>query len=304
MKTGPLVSVIIPTYNHGHFVGEAIESVLTQTYPHHEIVVVDDGSTDGTANVVANYHGVRYVWQRNRGLSAARNRGIHESRGEYLVFLDSDDRLLPQHVELSLEALRSHPEAGWVCGDFRFIGKPPTWWRGHYCDPRPDHFGSLLRLDFVFVPHCVMYRREVVLRSGGFDERVKSCEDLEFYLRVIRQAPLYCHHRIVAEYRTSDEQMSRRWHTMLKWSMRVLQAQRPFLSRHPLYEDAYHVAIAKVRAHYGERAVWQMMPDARAGQWGRAIEAFGVLLRYYPMGLVNLLRGKARKLFFAKRLDA
>ena len=89
-----LVSVVIPCYNQAHFLGEAIESVLAQTYPHLEIVVVDDGSTDNTGEVAARYPGVRYVRQENQGLAAARNTGLRHSSGDYLVFLDADDRLL------------------------------------------------------------------------------------------------------------------------------------------------------------------------------------------------------------------
>ena len=91
----PLVSVIITSYNQARFLSDAIESVLTQTYSQFEMVVVDDGSTDNASEVVARYPGVRYMRQDNQGLSAARNTGLRESNGAYLVFLDADDRLLP-----------------------------------------------------------------------------------------------------------------------------------------------------------------------------------------------------------------
>src|SRR5690349_15716190 len=94
-----LVSIIIRCYNQGHFLGEAIDSALRQTYPHVEIIVIDDGSTDNTAEVVARYRGVRSIRQPNLGRCAAGNTGLGESRGEYLVFLDADDRLLPDAVE-------------------------------------------------------------------------------------------------------------------------------------------------------------------------------------------------------------
>lgn len=300
----PTVSVIIPSYNHGHFISEAIDSVLAQTYPHHEIIVVDDGSTDGTSEVVARCPNVRYVWQRNRGLPAARNRGIQESRGQYVVFLDADDRLLPKHFDLSLNAFLLHPEVGWVCGDCRFIGTVPQWWKGHFCEPMPDHFGSLLSLSFVFVPHCVLYRRHVLISSGGFDQRLKSCEDWEFYLRLIKQVPLYCHHEIVGEYRVTDQQMSRRWHVMLRWSLHVLRTQRAFVRGYRPYEEAYFLAMSKIRANYGERALWQMVVDARSGQWMRAIKAFIVLLRCYPIGLLNLFKSKATRVFYIRKLGS
>src|ERR671912_965329 len=109
-----LVSVVIPCYNQAHFLGEAIESVLSQTYPHFEIVVVDDGSTDNTQEVAARYPGVRYIRQENQGLAGARNAGIRRSNGSYLVFLDADDRLLPEALEVGLEHLNAHPECAFV----------------------------------------------------------------------------------------------------------------------------------------------------------------------------------------------
>src|SRR5215211_9350661 len=97
-----LVSVVIPCYNQAHFLGEAIESVLSQSYRNFEILVVDDGSTDNTSEVASRYERVRIVRQENRGLSGARNRGLREAKGEYVVFLDADDRLLPGALEASL----------------------------------------------------------------------------------------------------------------------------------------------------------------------------------------------------------
>src|SRR6266516_314678 len=105
-----LVSVVIPCYNQGRFLREAIESVRRQTYPQVEIVVVDDGSTDDTAAVAASV-GVRCIRQENRGLSGARNRGLTESTGDYLVFLDADDRLLGHGVEANMAAFDAQPEA-------------------------------------------------------------------------------------------------------------------------------------------------------------------------------------------------
>src|SRR5919107_192619 len=104
-----LVSVVIPCYNQAHFLSEAIESVLAQTYPYFEIIVVDDGSTDNTSEVAGRYSGVRCIRQDNQGLSGARNSGLRHSKGEYLVFLDADDRLLPQALEVGLECLRAYP---------------------------------------------------------------------------------------------------------------------------------------------------------------------------------------------------
>src|ERR687898_3616338 len=109
VEAAPLVSVVIPCYNQARFLGEAIESVLAQSYPHFEVIVVDDGSTDNTSEVAASYAGVRYIRQENQGLAGARNAGIRRSRGSYLVFLDADDRLLADALEAGLASLEEHP---------------------------------------------------------------------------------------------------------------------------------------------------------------------------------------------------
>ncbi len=122
-----LVSVIIPCYNQAHFLRESIESVLAQSYPHFEIIVVDDGSIDNTSEVAVHYPEVRCIRQNNQGVNAARNTGLRHSRGEYLVFLDADDRLLPGALKASLECFNTYPECAFVFGRFRYIaanGKP------------------------------------------------------------------------------------------------------------------------------------------------------------------------------------
>jgi cellulose synthase/poly-beta-1,6-N-acetylglucosamine synthase-like glycosyltransferase len=116
-----LVSVIIPCYNHAHFLEQAIESVRAQSYSDFEIIVVDDGSTDNTTEVVRRHSRVRYVYQENAGLSSARNTGLWHSHGEFLVFLDADDRLLRNALETGVSCMRKHPECAFVSGHCRII---------------------------------------------------------------------------------------------------------------------------------------------------------------------------------------
>ena len=120
----PLVSVIIPCYNHGRYLANAIESVLTQNYDRIEIIVIDDGSVDDTAMVAKKYDQVIYYYQTNQGLSASRNRGIELSKGDFIVFLDADDWLLPNAIQLNLQKLQQHPEAALVSGAHIFYYQP------------------------------------------------------------------------------------------------------------------------------------------------------------------------------------
>ena len=117
----PLISIVIPCYNHAGYLGGAIESALSQTYQNREVIVVDDGSRDAPGDVTARYPGVMCIHQSHQGLGAARNAGIEASKGELLVFLDADDRLLPKALESGLECLRAHPDCGFVFGAHRTI---------------------------------------------------------------------------------------------------------------------------------------------------------------------------------------
>jgi glycosyltransferase involved in cell wall biosynthesis len=293
-----LISVIIPCYRQAHLLPDAIESVLAQQHPRHEIVVVDDGSPDETAAVAMRYP-VRYLRQPNQGLAAARNHGLRMSQGSYLVFLDADDRLLPNHLATSLEAFRTHPNVAFVCGDFRMIGHDSTWTAIHRCAPQPDHYGTLLRKNFISAFHTVMLRRESVLQAGGFRPVLKASEDYDLLLRLLQRHQMHCHHQIVAEYRRYDNQMSRQWDVMLQSTIGVLRAQRRAVRGMPAYEEAYREGLRQCRLHYGERAVWQMVALARSGNFRDAGRHFAVLASCYPQGLLSLIRGKVSRMLAA-----
>jgi glycosyltransferase involved in cell wall biosynthesis len=287
-----LISVIIPSYNHAGFLPESIDSVLAQTYPHYEIIVIDDGSSDNTAEVVRRYAGVRYVKQRNQGLAAARNRGVHESKGACLVFLDADDHLLPHHLRTCLDAFRAHPDIGWVCGDHRLFGEPDGTQPFHRCAPSPDYYASFLRIGFITNIATVMFRKEIVLDVGGFSDDLRMWEDRDLYLRLARRWPLHCHHDVISEYRRSAGQMSKRSDVMLKTGMDVLRRQWPYARQRPVYREAYREGVYHCRRRYGEEAVWQLVARARRLEFAAAFRALRILLFYHPQGLVDLVKGK------------
>ena len=187
----PHVSVIIPTYNRRELVHEAIASVLAQSFSDFELIVVDDGSEDGTADVVREFLGVRYVYQPNRGVSAARNRGVSLSRGELIAFLDSDDFWQPRKLEHQVKFFTVHPEA-------QICQTEEIWLRnGVRVNPHRKHrkaggdiFARSLDLCLVS-PSAVMMRRELFERMGGFDESLPACEDYDLWLRVAAVMPVY-----------------------------------------------------------------------------------------------------------------
>lgn len=291
------VSVVIPCFKQGHLLHEAIDSVLQQTYPHYEIIVVDDASPDITQQVVQQYPAIRYVrHEQNRGLGAARNTGIRHSTGRFLVVLDADDRLLAHHFETCLRVFRERPEVALVCGDFRWFGDKGTWHQ-HTCSKDPDQYAALLRFGFITPPHSVMVRRDVIVALGGFKEAVKfrGSEDRDCWLRIARLHPIHCHHELIAEYRRHSAQMSQKWDIMLSSGIAAMREQLPYIKGNRVYKEAFQCGVRQYQHACGPPLIWQMVHDAKQGRWRRAVKAFWILVRLYPEGLHKLLRKKVER---------
>ena len=286
----PLISVIIPCYNQAHFLTDSIESILSQTYPHHEIVVVDDGSTDNTGEVAGRYPGVRCVSQENHGLAAARNTGIRTSNGDYLVFLDADDRLLPHALEAGLTCLRARPECAFVFGRCRVVGIDgaplPGWPQPRFDE---DYYGSLLRGNYIWMTAMVMYRRAVFESVKAFSPQMKGAEDYALYLQITRDFAIYFHGHEVAEYRQHHANMTSDTPLMLRSSLAALQKQWRYVKTNPQYKEAYRVGLRFWRTHYGGRLATEISGQIRIGQWKRALSGIALLLRHYPGGLAEVL---------------
>jgi len=281
-----LVSVVIPCYNQAHFLGEAIESVLAQTHPHHEIVVVDDGSTDDVQSVVARYPGVRCIHQPNAGLSAARNAGIRRSNGDYLVFLDADDRLLPEALEIGLDDLRNFPHCAFVYGHYQHVDldgsplpTPPVWW------PVEDHYWAMLRTNHVGMPASALYRREVFEHVTGFGQ-LTPCADYDLSLRIASQFPIHSHGRVVAEYRQHGSNMSRDQPKMLAAALTALRGQHHNVEHDPALCQAYDVGVKFWRALYGDPLARDVAAQIRKGRWLRAVRGITALARHHRRGLL------------------
>jgi glycosyltransferase involved in cell wall biosynthesis len=195
------VSVIIPTYNRSEIVCDAIQSVLAQTHRDVEVIVVDDGSTDDTEAVVASTAGVRYEKIAHGGASAARNRGIAEASGSYLLFLDSDDVLLPTAIEKLSGALDEHPEHGAAYCAWILTSGPNEVVDRSSLD-RPS--GNVLRemcVDHLVIVHSVMVRRECLEKSGLFDTALSSFEDIDLWIRVAEHCSFVFVPEHLVEYR-------------------------------------------------------------------------------------------------------
>jgi len=221
-----LVSVVIPTRDRRVLTAEAVASVLAQTFPDLELVVVDDGSTDGTAeHLERTFRDTRLqiLRQENLGVSAARNRGARETRGDWLAFLDSDDLWLPRKLERQLELLRP-PEPAPACYT------EEVWHRrGRWANPRKVHakydgwiFPQCLPLCIVS-PSSVLLRRDVFDELGGFDESLPACEDYDLWLRLAAHYPVrLLPERLIVKRNGHPGQLSQTYWGMDRFRLRAL----------------------------------------------------------------------------------
>jgi glycosyltransferase involved in cell wall biosynthesis len=223
-ETQPLVSVIIPSYNHGAYLGEAIESIRKQTYNPIETIVVDDGSTDNTKDVVQQYPEVKYIYKKNQGPSVARNTGIKNSTGEYLVFLDADDYLFTDAIAINLSFLQGNKQLAFVSGGHHKIYTESNWVQPVINEVTSDHYKHLLRGNYIGMPSTVMYRRWV-FEDYLYDTSITPCEDYDLYLRIARKHPVMHHGHILAAYRLHGSNTSSNIYLMLTTAHRALKRQ-------------------------------------------------------------------------------
>jgi glycosyltransferase involved in cell wall biosynthesis len=300
----PLVSVIIPCYNQAHFLSDAIESVLSQTYPYFEVIVVDDGSPDNTSEVAARYPSVKCVRQENRGLAGARNGGLPHARGDFLLFLDSDDRLMPDALETNLRYFDAHPGCGLVCGQQRVIAEDGSLLK---VLRRPliggDLYATLLARSHPLIPGSVMFRRAAFDSVKPYDSAVNGAADYELYFRIARRYPTYWHDEVVLEYRRHGSNMTTtKAANMLADTVEVLRAQRPFIEGNERYLKAYRAGMLKGQETYGIPLAEMTREQIRAGKWSDAVRNMYILRRYYPKGLTLLTGDRLERQKLLRRL--
>lgn len=204
MGTQPLVSIIVPVYNAQSTIGETLDSILAQTYGNLEIIVVDDGSTDETAQIVRCYEPrVLYSYQKNSGgASVPRNTGIERSSGEFLCFIDADDLMLPDRIARQIDFMERYPSVGTVfcdyrnyyadgCDDLSHFQTCPLLW-----DQLKDKNELVIENAFVLLAQenfgisgSFLIRKSALISESGYEPSLKACEDFHFYYRLTRHAP-------------------------------------------------------------------------------------------------------------------
>jgi glycosyltransferase involved in cell wall biosynthesis len=289
----PKVSVIVPTWNRVSLLGTAIESVLTQGFRDLEVVIVDDGSADATELLVRRYQEtdarVRYVAQEHRGISAAMNTGIRESRGQYIARIDSDDQWLPELLETEVAVLEARPEIGlvyskgqWATSDL----SPLTDAIGHAPHFPDDTLRSMLWGD----PTCnitAVVRRECFDRAGLFDESLKASEDWDMWLRTAVYYRFFFVDRVLSLVRGHDgsttNAQSQSFAAFLGLRGKVLDK---FFARGDLAPEI----VAMKTVAYRNLYVFEGNMWIGAGNWGRASAAFARAVRTGGAPLETLAR--------------
>jgi glycosyltransferase involved in cell wall biosynthesis len=224
-EISPRVTVIIPTYDRLEMLKRAVGSVLRQSYLHYELLIVDDGSTDGTGSEFAAASSpLRYIYQEHQGVSQARNRGIAEAKGELIAFLDSDDLWNRDKLSLQVQYFRDHPEAVicqtqeiWIRNDVRVNPKKkhkkPSGWIFPQCLPL-----------CVVSPSAVMMRKSLFDDVGLFDESLRICEDYDMWLRVALCYPVHLIDKpLVTKYGGHADQLSHSDWAVDRYRVRALE---------------------------------------------------------------------------------
>lgn len=293
-------SVVIPCYRQARYLPDALASLAAQDQPPARVVVVDDGSPDDVETAVRPFPWVTVIRQENQGVAVARNRGLAECSEPFVIFLDADDRLLPNAVRAGSDALVSCPDCAFVWGfnrgvdaDGRAHPRPPTDFRGE-----PSYAG-LLERNIVGAPAGVAFRAEAVRRVGGFDSTVPAAEDYDLFVRLARTWSFACHGQLVAEYRHHGGNMSGDTSKMLVGVRFILDREERWLlqgGRPPGSPDprASRQALARgrraaQRLYDGEPRLEALRTAVRQGSWVRAVRLSSLLAFRYPSLLARAL---------------
>jgi glycosyltransferase involved in cell wall biosynthesis len=209
MRSG-LVSIVIPNYNYAHYLREAIDSVLAQTYPEIEIIVVDDGSTDESKDILKSYGGqIKAVIQQNQGVSAARNNGVSKSSGQFISFLDADDSWLPAKIEKQVERFLADKTLGLV-----HVGVVEVDTDGDFLLNRVEGLEGDVSIELLLIKQSIlgggsglMVPRSVFDEVGGFDKRLSTSADWDFFYQISNRYPVGFIPEILLKYRVHNSNM-------------------------------------------------------------------------------------------------
>lgn len=295
MNTPPFVSVIVPVYNGAEYLSEAVESAVGNGYADLEVIIVDDGSTDGSAAVAQGLAGrypdqVRLLFhpdRRNHGVSAARNRGLEAARGKYVAFLDADDRMLPGHLAASVADLEANGDVALVYGRMRhFRGPgvsgpdaPVEWGNGPGRGRVPSAFARLLGGNFIPITAAVC-RMASVRAAGGFDLGLSfAYEDYLLWTKLAYREPVFYTDRCTAEYRVHPASYTSNYARERWASVEELEYLRRLWQWLPPVDTNGRRQLLEAEVEIGSRILYRLCQSARRGDGRQAVREAGSLLR-------------------------
>jgi SAM-dependent methyltransferase len=299
------VSVVITTYNHARFLAEAIDSVRNQSVRPGEIIVVDDGSSDNPENVVRRYVDVHYIRQKNQGLAAARNTGMKAARGEFIAFLDADDRLRPTALATNLALFHDSPDCAFVYGAYCYIDEAGAVRNSVPLRPvGEDPYAGFLTGNLIGMHATVLYRRSTLEAAGGFDRSLRACEDYDVYLRLSRANKAACTPECVADYRRHTTNMSNNNPMMLRAALKVLGRQTKVAQTNPDWAAAYRQGIQNWQRHYAHMQLGQLSAAvrSRSSLAAQVLNTIAVWLAA-PLPTATMLRERFRRWSSRRRSD-
>jgi glycosyltransferase involved in cell wall biosynthesis len=291
------LSIVIPCFNQAHFLGHAIASARNQRGFRAEIIVVDDGSTDETSRVADAHAGIRIVRQKNLGAAVARNTGLAVARGEFIIFLDADDMLLPDAAAIGCGLLEGRRDAPIACGRCRLVDHHGRELMTGAPQPiRGNAYIELLSSNFIWTPGAAVFRRTDVIAAGGFATAYPATADYRLYLALARSHAVVDHPHDVVLYRQHESNMSNDPVLMLRETLAALEAERPHVP--PEYRSAFRRGRRAWQDYYGDRIAndIRMLVRRRAGA-AAALRMAAALVRYHPSGFArHVLRKTATTL--------
>jgi len=278
MINHPTVSVVIPTYNRAHLIGKAIQSVFNQSYQDFEIIIIDDGSTDNTEEIIKGYKDKRINYikhERNQGISAARNIGIKKARGEYIAFLDSDDEWLPEKLDKQIKVFQNEPpEVGVVCSWSFKINEKGNY-IGKVCLPKKEGYmyKDLLSSNNLSVP-TLLIRKECFEKVGLFDNLLNGQEDWDMWIRIAKYYRFVLIKAPLAKRRIHSKQISNDLERKIITAHRILLKYSDELKKSRSIYSKHYFYIGNRLCHMGK---------IKEGQRYllKAISLYPLYIRYY-----------------------
>ncbi len=292
-EVAPVVSVIIPTYKHRDLVMETLASVWAQTFQDFEIIVIDDGSPDGTAQLLrplAQEGRIRLIEQENRGQAAARNVGIAQARGEFIALLDDDDLWPDDKLQWQVEALRERPHAvlvyGYAHAFGNAFGKEVDWIWPDCQGPQGQVQEAFYQWNWIASPGQMLVRHDAMRVVNGFDTRIWGADDWDLYIRLAARGEFIYSHRLSLRYRYHANNAS---HNARRMYLNLRRVMHKHLGRWPRAGNAraWWSARRFVRSRYHESRTARARAHTACGDWKKARVQWRRVLALEPGAIVD-----------------